>query len=495
MPDLPTALLPITLAAFLAALLIVAAAALVRLSRQLAAARQDIASQQAEVARQQAEVARQREERAGHAVEVKTLQDRVAALAIAEADRNTLAQQLAALKSTLSERESAFKQEAERTSQRFEALAGKALEAAQAQFLERAQARFTEQASTSEASLKQLLQPVSETLTRYETEIRKIETARTEAYSGLSETVKLVREGQESVRLEAAKLVNALRASPKARGRWGEQQLKNVLEMAGLSEHADFQTEVSVDVEDGRLRPDVIVRLPGGRQLVIDAKCSMNAYLDACDATDDVARGAHLAAHARALRVHADSLGRKAYWDQFAGSADYVIMFIPGEQFLSGALEADASLWEYAFERKVLIATPTNLVAIARTVAVVWRQEQMSTDARKIGDLASELYKRLTTMGSHLEKLGGNLDKAVRSYNGFVGSLETSVLPQGRKLLELKVEPGAGRIPELDPIETSVREPRRDRDLSFNETRDRDLSFNEPRDLTLENNQDRDAAE
>jgi DNA recombination protein RmuC len=415
------------------------------------------------------QISEEKQARARHATEVLALQNRVTELQSVESERNRLSTDLAALKAKLGERQTAFEAEIARTTKNFEALAGKALEAAQTQFLERAQARFTEHATTSEASLKQLLQPVSETLTRYETEIRKIETARTEAYSGLSETVKLVREGQESVRLEAAKLVNALRASPKARGRWGEQQLKNVLEMAGLAEHADFQTEVSVDVEDGRLRPDVIVRLPGGRQLVIDAKCSMNAFLDACDATDEVARGAHLAAHARALRVHADSLGRKAYWDQFAGSADYVIMFIPGEQFLSGALEADAGLWEYAFERKVLIATPTNLVAIARTVAVVWRQEQMSTDARKIGDLASELYKRLTTMGGHLEKLGGNLDKAVRSYNGFVGSLETNVLPQGRKLLELKVEPGAARIPELEPIETSVREARKDRDLTFDD--------------------------
>lgn len=414
-----------------------------------------------------AKVAEEQVERGKNATEVLMLRNQLEEKAGIEADRERLAGELAALKATLHERDEGHARQLQQLREQFDGLAAKALDAAQAKFLERAEARFNEQANNSQASLKQLLQPVTDTLGRYETEIKKIETARTEAYAGIEATVKLVREGQESVRLEAAKLVNALRASPKARGRWGEQQLKNVLEMAGLSEHADFQTEVSVNVEDGRLRPDVIVRLPGGRQLVIDAKCSMNAYLDACEATDEVARGAHLAAHARALRVHADGLGRKAYWDQFAGTADYVIMFIPGEQFLSGALEADAGLWDYAFERKVLIATPTNLVAIARTVAVVWRQEQMSTDARRIGELASELYKRLAVMGGHLEKLGGNLDKAVRSYNGFVGSLETSVLPQGRKLLELKVEPGPTRLPELDPLDVSVREPRRDRDLKF----------------------------
>jgi DNA recombination protein RmuC len=406
-------------------------------------------------------------ERAKNATEVLMLRNQLDEKSAIEAERQRLAADLAALHARLAERDAAHARQLQQLNEQFSSLAAKALDGAQAKFLERAEARFTEQANSSQASLKAMLTPVTETMTRYESEIKKIETARTQAYAGIEATVKLVREGQESVRLEAAKLVNALRASPKARGRWGEQQLKNVLEMAGLSEHADFQTEVSVESEDGRLRPDVIVRLPGGRQLVIDAKCSMNAYLDACETTDEVARGAHLAAHARALRLHADSLGRKAYWDQFAAAADYVIMFIPGEQFLSGALEADAGLWEYAFERKVLIATPTNLVAIARTVAVVWRQEAMAHDAEKIGELARELYKRLAAMGTHIEKLGNHLNTAVSSYNNFIGSLETSVLPQGRKFLELKVEPSAKPLPLLEPLETNVRQIRRDRDLNF----------------------------
>ncbi len=413
------------------------------------------------------QIARQKEARAGHAVEVLALQKDLTRLESAETDRGKLTSDLAALQATQTERDASHDRQLEALKANFATLAAEALETAQTQFLQRAEARFAEQQTKSETGLKALLQPVAETLTRYEGELKKVEKARDEAYGELKGTVELVRSGQESVRMEAAKLVNALRASPKARGRWGEQQLRNVLEMAGLSEHADFATEVSVEAEDGRLRPDVIVRLPGGRQLVIDAKCSMNSFLDACDATDDVARGGHMAAHARALRIHADTLGRKAYWDQFAGAADYVLMFIPGEQFLSGALEADAGLWEYAFEKKVLLATPTNLVAIARTVAVVWRQEQMAENAKIIAEMAREMYKRLAAMGGHIEKLGNNLNTAVGSFNSFVGSLEGSVMPQGRKFAELSVDTGAKLLPVLEPIDTAVRNARRDRDLAF----------------------------
>ena len=263
---------------------------------------------------------------------------------------------------------------------------------------------------------------------------------------GLREAVELVRTGQGQVRDETRHLVNALRASPKARGRWGEQSLKNVLEQAGLSPFADFLTEVSVDTDDGRLRPDVIVRLPGGRKLVIDAKCSLNAYLDACDEVDDEKREACFRAHVASMRNHAQQLGSKAYWAQFDDAADYVIMYIPGEHFLAAALEQDPTLWDWAFERRVLLATPTNLVAIAKTVASIWRQERLAEAAQEIASLGKELHSRLATMNEHMTRVGKNLSTANSAYNQMVGSFESQVLTQAKRFETL----GAGSAKSLD---------------------------------------------
>jgi DNA recombination protein RmuC len=268
-----------------------------------------------------------------------------------------------------------------------------------------------------------------------------------------------VRTGQGQVRDETARLVNALRSSPKARGRWGEQQLRNVLEMAGLSEHADFRVEVSVDTEDGRLRPDVIVRLPGGRQLIIDAKCSLNAYLEAVETEDEAIRTAHLKAHAGAIRTHAQQLGAKDYWTRFGDAADYVVMFIPGEHFLSAALEQDGELWEWAFQRRVLLATPTNLVAIARTVASVWRQERLAQDAQAIATLGKEMYERIAVVAGHLRRVGDGLNGAVSHYNKLVGSFDTRILSTGRKFRDLNVDTGGKEIDTVEAIDLMARLP------------------------------------
>jgi DNA recombination protein RmuC len=286
--------------------------------------------------------------------------------------------------------------------------------------------------------------------------LQRVEKERVDQYAGLREAVELVRTGQGQVRDETARLVNALRSSPKARGRWGEQSLKNVLLQAGLAEGIDFQMEVSVTTEEGRLRPDVIVNLPGGRKLIIDAKCSLNAYLDASEQVDDEARKGHLKAHAASIRNHAQQLGSKAYWAQFGDAADYVIMYIPGEHFLTAALEQDDGLWEWAFERKVLLSTPTNLVAIARTVASVWRQEKLAEQAAEIAALGKELHARLATMGGHVARLGRNLELANGAYNSFVGSLESQVLSQAKRFEALEVS-GAKEIESLPVIESSPR--------------------------------------
>ena len=362
---------------------------------------------------------------------------------VKERDSNRSAsQELAGLKAAHEERERAFEQQLaslkeakESLSAQFHEVGSKFLGEARKQFLEQAEGRFTT-----------AMQPVKDILKRYEEGLQRVEKERVDQYAGLREAVELVRTGQGQVRDETRHLVNALRASPKARGRWGEQSLRNVLEQAGLSEYVDFQTEVSVTNDEGRLRPDVIVRLPGGRNLVIDAKCSLNAYLDACDEVDDEKRDACFRAHVASMRTHAQQLGSKAYWAQFGDAADYVIMYIPGEHFLAAALEADPTLWDWAFERRVLLATPTNLVAIAKTVASIWRQERLAEAAQEIAMLGKELHSRLATMNEHMARVGKNLSTANNAYNQMVGSFESQVLSQAKRFEGL----GAGSAKALD---------------------------------------------
>jgi DNA recombination protein RmuC len=341
---------------------------------------------------------------------------------------------------------------------RFGDLAGKAVETAHDAFLKRASERMAQEGQQNETKLKALLQPVEATLKRYEEGLTRVEKEREGSYRELNKAVELLHSGHTQMREETSRLVNALRHSPKSRGRWGEQSLRNVLEQAGLSTHADFQMEVSVNTEDGRLRPDVVVRLPGGRKLIIDAKCSLNAFLDASEQVDEAVRASHLKAHAASIRRHAEQLGSKAYWQQFGDSADYVVMYIPGEHFLTAALEQDDGLWEWAFERRVLLATPTNLVAIARTVASVWRQEKLAEEAAEIARLGKELHARLATMGSHIKRLGDNLGRANDAYNAMVGSIESQVLTQAKRFEALEVSGGAKEIEPLPVIDTSPRQ-------------------------------------
>jgi len=343
-------------------------------------------------------------------------------------------------------------------SAQFAEISNKLLAEAQDTFLKRADQRFRQSEENAGQNLKALLQPVHERLERYETTVQKVEAERRDAFGMLSGQIEAMRTGTERVSAEAAKLVNALRNAPKARGRWGEQQLRNVLESCGLSEHCDFATEVSVaDGEGGRLRPDVVIRVPGGQSLVIDAKVSLNDYQDAFGAIDEADRVTHLAAHAAAIRAHINTLGAKAYWSQFEDAPDYVVMFIPGEHFLTAALEQDSTLWDYAFDKKVLLATPTNLIAIARTVAAVWRQERLAKEARQIGELGKELYERLAKAADDLRKVGSGLASAVNNYNSFVSSFETRSLVTARKFRDLNIEPGRRDIEMLSPVEALPR--------------------------------------
>jgi DNA recombination protein RmuC len=358
----------------------------------------------------------------------------------------------------------------------FREIGDQLLDKAHKEFLEKAGQSFSKADQQSEAKLKQLLQPVEATLKRYEEGLQRVEKERIDHYAGLKAVVEQVREGQGRVRDETRNLVNALRSSPKARGRWGEQSLRNVLEQAGLSPYADFQTEVSVDGEDGKLRPDVIVRLPGGRTLVIDAKCSLNAYLDACDEVDEDKRHACLQAHLASIRTHAQQLGSKSYWAQFDDSADYVVMYIPGEHFLTAALELDHGLWDWANDRKVLLATPTNLVAIARTVANIWKQEKLAAEAGKIAELGKELHSRLATMAEHVASVGTNLGRMNNAYNKMVGSLESQVLTQARRFEEL----GAGSAKEIEEPPVIEASPRTLTKLATKDEEPVEISLDDP---------------
>lgn len=339
----------------------------------------------------------------------------------------------------------------------FENTGAQVLNRAQEAFLKRAEERLGHSEKASEEKLKALLTPVGEKLANYERQVADLEAKRTDAFGQLAGLIQSMREGQEEVRREAQRLGNSLTNAPKARGRWGERALQNLLEQCGLAQHTDFVMEHSIDTEDGRLRPDAIVRIPGGKVLVIDSKVSLNAYQEAFEATDDEARARALADHVRSMRNHVQTLGAKSYQSQFEDAPDYVVMFVPGEHFVAAALEADPDLWNFAFDKRVLLATPTNLVAIARTVAQVWRQDGLAKEAQEIGRMGAELYDRLATAAEHLKRVGSGLDSAVNNYNKFVGSFERNVLSSGRRLAEKGVEIGKREIDEVPLVASAPR--------------------------------------
>jgi DNA recombination protein RmuC len=280
--------------------------------------------------------------------------------------------------------------------------------------------------------------PLRDTLNRVEGHLRELESARVGAYSALREQVQLFHAGCQELTEQTAALAGALQA-PQARGRWGELQLRRVVELAGLHERCDFDEQVHLDGPDGVLRPDLVVRLTGGRCVVVDAKVSLTAYLEAAECTGESQRREHLRAHARRLRAHVDALADKQYWARLAGSPEFVVLFLPGEAFLAPALEHDPDLLEHAMGARVLIATPTTLVAMLRTVAWGWQQESLTAHAREVFELGRELYGRLSTMGEHVDRLGRSLSRAVGDYNAATASLESRVLVSARRMHSLGV--------------------------------------------------------
>ena len=329
--------------------------------------------------------------------------------------------------------------------ERFQSLSAQALDQSARTFLQIAEGRLgaanakaAGELDSRKAAVEHLVQPLRDTLARMEVQLRESDAARRASHAALAEQVTIARQSSDQLRTQTQSLVTALRR-PEARGRWGEMQLRRVAELAGMSARCDFDEQVTVTTPDGTVRPDMVVRLAGGKNIVVDSKVSLAAYLEAAEAGDDEVRSARLDAHARHLREHVDRLAGKAYWTAVSPSPEFVILFIPGEAFLAPALERDPGLLEYALARRVHIATPTTLITMLRTAQYAWQQEALSQNARAVFDLGRELYDRLAGLGRHVDKLGRTLTSSVLAYNQAVGSLESRGLVSARRLNEFGV--------------------------------------------------------
>ncbi len=398
--------------------------------------------------------------RADHERHLAGMQDECARvreqIMAAESGRARLEAELAGSRESL-------KQLDEKLQSTFTAVSRQALQANNEQFLQLAReslGTFQEAArgdlEKRQQAIADSLKPVRDSLEKVDGKIQELEKARSGAYASLTQQVRALLESQTALRAETGNLVKALRA-PAVRGRWGEMQLQRVVEMAGMLEHCDFEQQETVQGDDGRLRPDLTVKLPGGKVLVVDAKAPLAAYLDALEATDEGLRRAHLASHARQLRNHVSQLAKKAYWDQFEHTPEFVVLFVPNEAVFAAAMEEDPSLMEGAFAERVLLASPTTLIALLRAAAFGWRQERLAQDAQEIASLGRELHKRLGKLGEHFGRLGRSLAGAVGAYNETVGSFERMVVPGARKLRE-KAAPMDPELEAAPDIELNPRQ-------------------------------------
>jgi len=390
----------------------------------------------------------------------QALQERVVSLKAREAD---LTARLEAERGGFQEKLDLVGAAEKKLSDVFKAISADALSQNNQIFLDLAKATLSQTQESARGDLNQrqqaiseLVGPVRESLEKVDEKIRHLETVREGAYSELKEQVRNLAEGQSQLRGETGRLVTALRA-PAVRGRWGEIQLRRAVELAGMLEYCDFITQPTITTEEGRLRPDLVVNLPGGKSIVVDAKTPLEAFIGALEATDEAARITLMQNHARQVRDHLQALGRKAYFEQFDRTPEFVVLFLPGESFFSAALENDPALIEFGVDQNVILATPTTLIALLKAVAYGWRQQDLAKNAAEISALGKELYQRVLAMTEHWKKVGAGLNRAVHSYNAATGSLESRVLISARKFEDLKVAPTGAEIAPVKLVEREVR--------------------------------------